>query len=57
MAKVITLLERHEGGADELRQRYNFVSVFTTNEDGRLLISYPGYEETAESEQKYALSV
>ena len=57
VAKVITLLERHEGGAEQLREKYNFVSVFATDEQGNLLISYPGYEETTDSPQPaYVLS-
>ena len=57
VARVIALLERHEGGAEQLKEKYDFVSVFATDEAGNLLISYPGYAETAESLQAtYALS-
>lgn len=48
VAKVITLLERHEGGAEDLRREYDFVSLFTTDELGNLYTNYPGYAEPKE---------
>lgn len=57
VSRVIALLERHEGGAEQLKKEYNFMSVFSTDEHGNLLISYPGYEETSESlREAYVLS-
>ncbi|MBI2165378.1 MAG: orotate phosphoribosyltransferase [Chloroflexi bacterium] len=45
VSKVIALLERHEGGADNLRKKFDFTSVFATDELGDLYISLPGLEE------------
>lgn len=57
VTKVIALLERHEGGAEALKQEYDFVSVFVTDERGNLLINYPGYEETSGAlQESHALS-